>query len=872
MSRTAQLRIRIDDLPPVELLTPEEEAELFGAGPRKRVLGVEALEDRQLMTAGLSTALSNGILNVTVPVAGDLVTIRSVNSQLVVSDLSTVSNSFALSQVNQINVNTSSGTSAIDALFAGSIPITLQHTGLANSFLLEPGSNLFLNGTRPLGAVTNLVTGAGGEIFVSKNVSQTVQGSNVTTNRAFQVNNAGVMTEMNYASSDGGLVSSTLYQGQDAQGNAEAYMVKYGNLYRCVGDTWEELGSANRVIPLNTGETFVLSGSTLYTICPYQRTSIATVTGLAEDTSGTNGVGVFRLSNGQLQHFANGRWQTDISTGVTALAQNGMLALVTAQDGVTTYRATLSSSGQLQLILHGANASTLATGMIDQVCQGVLFGPGGPSVADTMQTDHESSCFIISSLNAIVEKDPNAIQNMITDLGNGTYAVRFQYNGQMVTCLVDNTLSYNPSANQGAGEYGPAGVLQDSNGQNVLWPALIVKAYAYFKALTTANTTSSSALVNVPYSAIEDGNPGTTMSYLGAVGISTAVWNLSGTTLTQTGTGNFMSSIGMFGVTLNQNTLNPSQEVTSFLSSLQSQLASGQAVTLGYAPGPKLSAGQAYTIPNNSSQLTDALVPWHTYMVVSVQTNSTGAPVSLTLLNPWKIDGCSPSDYSSSSHLGVYNDCVNDGYITLQAAQLNGYQGLVVSSGTPVDSWQAVQSSPIQVQWMCLAGHAVWLATTEGSQSLTPGYNVQSFSADSQGTLYIVANGTVSVLEPNYVPNVPTVDQHGNLLPQVSGLPWKQVLGLTSVTGFGVDTSNDLGVVTGGQLYRFTRRTVINAVDDGTSVALGVPVSPAGATNISFDNAGNVYCKIGVGVYRATLANASANLGSWTLVSVSVVG
>ena len=57
MSHTETLRIRIDDLPLVELLTPEEEAVLFGAGPRKPALGVELLEDRQLLTGGLSASL-----------------------------------------------------------------------------------------------------------------------------------------------------------------------------------------------------------------------------------------------------------------------------------------------------------------------------------------------------------------------------------------------------------------------------------------------------------------------------------------------------------------------------------------------------------------------------------------------------------------------------------------------------------------------------------------------------------------------------------------------------------------------------------------------------------------------------------------------
>src|SRR5262245_47109356 len=49
-------RIKIDDLPVAENLTPEEEALLEGAGLRS-CLGLEGLEDRQLMASHLAAAL-----------------------------------------------------------------------------------------------------------------------------------------------------------------------------------------------------------------------------------------------------------------------------------------------------------------------------------------------------------------------------------------------------------------------------------------------------------------------------------------------------------------------------------------------------------------------------------------------------------------------------------------------------------------------------------------------------------------------------------------------------------------------------------------------------------------------------------------------
>jgi hypothetical protein len=50
-------RIRIEDLPPVEDLTPEEMEEIFGAGLKSFRPTFEALEARELMDAGLRGAL-----------------------------------------------------------------------------------------------------------------------------------------------------------------------------------------------------------------------------------------------------------------------------------------------------------------------------------------------------------------------------------------------------------------------------------------------------------------------------------------------------------------------------------------------------------------------------------------------------------------------------------------------------------------------------------------------------------------------------------------------------------------------------------------------------------------------------------------------
>src|SRR5690349_15634487 len=76
-------RVRIDDLPPVQDLTPEELAAIFRAGLRTR-LGVEGLETRDLLTASVfqpwTTAYEQAVRPGTVP------TQATISADLAASD------------------------------------------------------------------------------------------------------------------------------------------------------------------------------------------------------------------------------------------------------------------------------------------------------------------------------------------------------------------------------------------------------------------------------------------------------------------------------------------------------------------------------------------------------------------------------------------------------------------------------------------------------------------------------------------------------------------------------------------------------------------------------------------------------------------
>jgi hypothetical protein len=78
-------RIKIDDLPVAENLTPEQEALLLGAGLKSFRPSIEALEDRQLMAAGITFAEATGVLRIEAAPEGSLASVRQVGSQVQVS-------------------------------------------------------------------------------------------------------------------------------------------------------------------------------------------------------------------------------------------------------------------------------------------------------------------------------------------------------------------------------------------------------------------------------------------------------------------------------------------------------------------------------------------------------------------------------------------------------------------------------------------------------------------------------------------------------------------------------------------------------------------------------------------------------------------
>lgn len=100
-----------------------------------------------------------------------------------------------------------------------------------------------------------------------------------------------------------------------------------------------------------------------------------------------------------------------------------------------------------------------------------LFASTGPSPDDIAQGD-VGDCYFLATLSAVAKTDPERLRQAIADLGDGTYAVRFDLGGQADYVRVDAEL---PTDHSGALAYARLGK------QSSLWVALMEKAFAFFR-------------------------------------------------------------------------------------------------------------------------------------------------------------------------------------------------------------------------------------------------------------------------------------------------------------------------------------------------------------------------------------------------------
>jgi len=124
----------------------------------------------------------------------------------------------------------------------------------------------------------------------------------------------------------------------------------------------------------------------------------------------------------------------------------------------------------------------------------------GPQYDDIVQ-GYIGDCYYVASLASLADTDPMIIEQMVTPLGDGTYAVRFHRSGQEVYLRVDADLPVNGSGNLVYARTGPDGEL---------WVPVVEKAYCYFRYGQNSYASISGGWMSTVYREVTGGYTNTT--------------------------------------------------------------------------------------------------------------------------------------------------------------------------------------------------------------------------------------------------------------------------------------------------------------------------------------------------------------------------
>lgn len=178
-----------------------------------------------------------------------------------------------------------------------------------------------------------------------------------------------------------------------------------------------------------------------------------------------------------------------------------------------------------------------------------LFSSAGPSMDDVKQ-GQIGNCYFLATLAGAADVSPQTIRSMITDLGDGTYAVRFVDNsGAYKFYRVDNDLAVAHASSDRP-------IYAGLGDENCMWVAVAEKAYTYHRR--GAGT----------YESINGGWMSEVLTAIGSRELQTKWAQQSGS-------------------------------ANAFMSWVEEQLADGKIVTLGvldYQGDLNLVSGHAYTV------------------------------------------------------------------------------------------------------------------------------------------------------------------------------------------------------------------------------------------------------------------------------------
>lgn len=233
-----------------------------------------------------------------------------------------------------------------------------------------------------------------------------------------------------------------------------------------------------------------------------------------------------------------------------------------------------------------------------------LFAAGGPSKDDIFQGS-VGDCYFMSRLAALASAEPELIRKTVAPLGDGSYAVRFQRNGQDDYVRVDSDLW---ADSNGAAKYAKPGQ------EGALWVPIIEKAFA------VARRDQAS------YPSIAGGN-GTTLSTIPTTSVT---WAITDTT-------SAASVVSWYNNGQPDGIIKNSIQsgVHGLLLTIQAQLDAGEPMITGARSSISNGTPIQLDDPNTSDNESTYRRGQHIYMIDHVQFDGNGNPTGLVLRDPY---------------------------------------------------------------------------------------------------------------------------------------------------------------------------------------------------------------------------------------------
>jgi Calpain family cysteine protease len=245
---------------------------------------------------------------------------------------------------------------------------------------------------------------------------------------------------------------------------------------------------------------------------------------------------------------------------------------------------------------------------------GALFGPGGSLGYSQVFQAADADCFFMATIASLAVHDPQAIKNMIVPNGDGTYTVEFFASINNVLTPDYVTVNGELPSNEGSFYYAwgsdVSGEGLFNNSDNVLWAPLLEKAFAQWTAegYNIAVTDSSNPAAN-SYAAINTGSPGYAIQE-------------------ETGDASYVES----------------DSVLTTLTFTQ--------VTAAYDAGSNITFGSDYTKTAANVESN------HDYAMIGYDAGNQ----TITLFNPWGVDGGDDSDVFKQGLLVMTMADINDNF------------------------------------------------------------------------------------------------------------------------------------------------------------------------------------------------------------------